>query len=107
MVSVVILEGPLKICAVLDLLFEGELSLVLPVLLKVVLFALDELLRFVKESVLVVDDVLGLECPSVPLVLGVVPEIVLLQRVLLVERVLLVLYSLTCRIPLVELLFCT
>lgn len=45
MVTVIILQRALEICPVLDLLFKGKLGLVLAMLLKIVLLALDELLR--------------------------------------------------------------
>ena len=107
MITVIVLKSALKVSAILDLLFEGELCLVLPMLLKVVLFALNELLGLVEVPVLVIDTVGGLEGAGVSLVFGVVPQIILLQRVLLVERVLFVLNCLASWVSLIELLLCS
>lgn len=107
MVPIIVLKSALKISAVLNLLFKGELSLILTVLLQVMFLALDELLGLVNVSILIINYVLRLEGPTIPLILRVVPEVILLQRVLLIERILFVLNSLIGLVSLVELLLCS
>ena len=66
--------------------------------------ALDELLGLVNVSVLIINYVLRLEGSTIPLILRIVSEVVLLQRVLLIKRILFVLNSLIGLVSLEELL---